>query len=134
MRRFLIFLTLFIAVGAVVGTTMMWTDPTGVKWGMDPLLDMLRAKMPWPDVFFRSFIPSGLVLLLVNGLPQFAAAGLLIRKHPWAYPVSLACGIILSLWIALEWWIWGPNPIGNFYLALGIIETLSAAIALHQAK
>ena len=134
MRRFLIFLTLFIAVGAVWGTAMMWIDPTGARWGMEPLLDALRAKMPWPDIFFRNFIPSGLVLLLVNGLPQFAAAWMLIRRHPLAYPATLACGIVLTLWIALEWWIWGANPIGNFYLALGLIEALSALFCILKKR
>ena len=78
------FLTLFIAIGAVAGAVMMWIDPTGVMWGGEPLLEMLRAKMPWPDVFFRNFIPSGFVLLFLNGLTQFAAAYLLFKKHPLA--------------------------------------------------
>ena len=47
------FWTLFIAIGAVWGAAMMWIDPTGAMWGMESLLELLRAKMPWPDVFFR---------------------------------------------------------------------------------
>ena len=73
------FLTLFIGIGAVAGAAMMWIDPTGAMWGGEPLLEMLRAKMPWPDVFFRNFIPSGFVLLFLNGLTQFAAAYLLFK-------------------------------------------------------
>ena len=45
MRTFLKILTLFIAVGAVGGAEMMWMDPTGVSWGGEPMLDLLRAKM-----------------------------------------------------------------------------------------
>ena len=90
MKAFLKILTLFIAVGAIGGAIMMWTDPTGVSWGGEPMLDLLRAKMPWPDLFFRDFKPSGYVLLAVNGLPQLLAALMLFKKHPLAYWVVLA--------------------------------------------
>ena len=128
------FLTLFIAIGAVWGALMMWIDPTGAIWGMEPMLELLRAKMPWPDVFFRNFIPSGFVLLAVNGIPQFIAARLLFRQHRLAQPAILACGIILMLWISLEWWIWGFNAICNFYFALGFAEALLALLALLSRK
>ena len=104
MRKFLIVLTLFIAIGAVGGAVMMWLDPNGNGWGGAPMLDLLRAKMPWPDIFFKNFIPSGFALLAVNGLTQFLAALMLIKKLQLAYWVTLACGIILMLWIVLEWW------------------------------
>ena len=131
MNTFQKILTLFIGIGAVVGAVMMWVDPTGVAWGGEPLLELLRATMPWPDVFLRNFIPSGIVLLAVNGLTQFVAAYLLFKNHPLAYWAVLVCGIILMLWIALECWIWGFNPVGNFYFILGLVETISAAISLH---
>ena len=123
------FWTLFIAIGAVWGSAMMWIDPTGVMWGMDPMLEALRAKMPWPDIFFRDYIPSGFVLLAVNGIPQFGAALLLFKNHRWAQPAVLACGIILMLWISLEWWIWGFNAICNAYFSFGLIETFIATTA-----
>ena len=61
-------LTLFIGIGAVAGAVMMLIDPSGVLWGGEPLLIMLRDKMPWPDVFFKNFIPSGFALLFVKSL------------------------------------------------------------------
>ena len=130
MNRFLKILTLFISVGAVGGAVMMWIDPTGVSWGGEPMLDLLRSKMPWPDSFFQNFIPSGFALLAVNGLPQLLAALMLFKKHPWAYWACLACGIILMLWIVLEWWIWGFVALSNVYFVLGLAETVVAAICL----
>ncbi len=103
MRTFQIIMTLFVGIGAVAGATMMWVDPTGKMWGMEPLLEMLRAKMPWPDVFFKDFIPSGYVLLALNGLPQLMAAILLIKRHRLAPYSVMICGSILMLWIILEW-------------------------------
>ena len=127
-------MTLFIGIGAVVGATMMWADPTGKMWGMEPLLEMLRAKMPWPDVFFKDFIPSGYVLLAVNGLPQFMAAILLIKRHRLAPYVAISCGIILMLWIVLEWWVWGFNALGNIYFVLGLLEVVAATVSLRNSQ
>ncbi len=132
MTKFLKFLTLFIGIGAVIGAAMMWIDPSGQMWGMVPLLEMLRAKMPWPDVFFKDFILSGFVLLGLNGITQFAAAILLFKNHPLAYWAVLACGIILMLWIVLEWWVWGFNALSNIYFVFGLIEVVAAVISLRK--
>ena len=128
------FLTLFIGIGAVGGAVMMWIDPTGVKWGGEPLLEMLRAKMPWPDVFFRNFILSGFVLLFLNGITQLATAYLLFKKHSLAQWAVLACGIILMLWIVLEWWVWDFNAISNLYFVFGLVEAVAAAVCMRQQK
>ena len=134
MRKFLIIFTLFIAIGAVSGAIMMWVDPSGNGWGGAELLDMLRAKMPWPDIFFKDFVPSGFVLLAVNGLTQFLAALMLIKKLPQAYGVTLACGVVLMLWIVLEWWIFGFNPVSNVYFVFGLVEALAAFRALRKSQ
>ncbi len=130
MKTFLKILTLFIGIGAVGGAVMMWADPSGVSWGGEPMLDLLRAKMPWPDVFFKDFIPSGFALLAVNGIPQLIAAILLFKNHRLAYPAVLVCGIILMLWIVVEWWAWGFNALSNIYFVLGLVEVIAAVIAM----
>lgn len=126
------FLTLFIGIGAVGGAVMMWIDPTGVSWGGEPLLEMLRAKMPWPDVFFKNFVPSGFALLILNGITQIGTAVLLFKKHRFAQWAVLACGIILMLWIVVEWWAWGFNAISNLYFVLGLVEAVAAVVCLRQ--
>ena len=134
MKTFLKILTLFIAVGAIAGAVMMWTDPTGVSWGGEPMLDLLRAKMPWPDILFRDFKPSGYVLLAVNGLPQLLAALMLFKKHPWACHVAFACGIILMLWIVLEWYVWGFVALSNIFFVLGLAEVIAAVICIRKGR
>ena len=133
MKTFLKILTLFIAVGAVGGAVMMWMDPSGISWGGEPMLDLLRAKMPCPDVFFRDFIPSGFALLAVNGLPQLLAALMLFKNDPRAGWAVLVCGIILMLWIALEWWIWGFVALSNIFFVLGVVEVVCAIISLKKS-
>lgn len=123
------FWTLFIGIGAVWGAAMMWIDPSGEMWGMGPLLAMLQQLMPWPEVFFRDFVFSGFVLLAVNGVTQFVAAWLVFRHHRWAEMAVALCGIILILWIVLEWVIFGFNALSNVYFAFGLLETLTAIMA-----
>lgn len=134
MKTFLKILTLFIAVGAIGGAVMMWTDPTGVSWGGEPMLDLLRAKMPRPELFFRDFKPSGYVLLAVIGLPQLLAALMLFKNHPLAYWSVLACGVILMLWIVLEWYVWGFVALSNVFFGFGLLETAAAVHCLKKAS
>ena len=108
MKTFLKILTIFIAVGAVGGAVMMWMDPTGVSWGGKPMLDLLRSKMPWPDVLFKN--------------------------HPWAGHVTLVCGIILMQWIVLEWWIWGFVTLSNIFFVLGLIEAIGAVCYIRHTR
>jgi hypothetical protein len=134
MKTFLKILTIFIAVGAIGGAIMMWMDPTGVSWGGEPMLDLLRSKMPWPDVLFKNFIPSGFALLAVNGLTQLLAALMLFKNYRWAYWTCLACGIILMLWIVLEWWIWGFVALSNIYFVLGLVEVIGAVFCIRRFR
>ena len=134
MKTFLKILTLFIAVGAVGGAVMMWMDPSGVSWGGEPMLDLLRNKMPWPDVLFKNFIPSGFALLAANGLTQLLAALMLFKNHPWAYWAVLVCGVILMLWIVLEWYVWGFVALSNIFFVLGLVEVIGAVYCIRHSR
>ena len=127
-------LTIFIAVGAVGGALMMWLDPSGATWGGEPLLEMLQEKMPWPDIFFKNFIPSSFVLLILNGITQFTAAVLLFKKHRLAPYAVQICGVILMLWIVLEWWVWGFNAMSNIFFVLGLVEVVAAVVSIHNIR
>ena len=133
LKTFLKILTIFIAVGAVGGAVMMWMDRTGVSWGGEPMLDLLRNKMPWPDVLFKNFIPSGFALLAANGLTQLLAALMLFKNHPWAYWAVLVCGVILMLWIVLEWYVWGFVALSNIFFVLGLVEVIGAVCCIRRS-
>ena len=133
MKTFLKMLTIFIAVGAVGGAVMMWKDPTGLSWGGEPMLDLLRTKMPWPDVLFKNFIPSGFALLAANGLTQLLAALMLFKNHPWAYWAVLVCGVIVMLWIVLEWYVWGFVALSNIFFVLGLVEVIGAVCCIRRS-
>ena len=76
-RKWLIFWTLFIGLGAVGGAAMMLLDPSGRSVGMDGLLPYFQV-LPFADVLFQDLTFSGFALLLVNGLMNLMAAGLLL--------------------------------------------------------
>ena len=60
------------------------------------------------------------------------AVMMLLKNHRWAYWAVLVCGIILMLWIALEWWIWGFVALSNIYFVFGVIEVVCGIICLKK--
>ena len=60
-RKWLIFWTLFVGIGAVAGAVAMLFDPTGKTAGMDAMLPYFQ-KLPFADVLFRDFTFSGIAL------------------------------------------------------------------------
>lgn len=62
----------------------------------------------------------------------WGGARMLFKKHPWACQVTLACGILLMLWIVLEWWIWGFVALSNIYFVLGLVEAVVALFCLRE--
>ena len=87
-RRVLIFWTLFVAIGAVAGAVTMLLDPSGRTMGMDAMLPYFQV-LPFAEVVFQNFTFSGWALLIVNGLTNLTAAGLLLAKRT---PVSCWAG------------------------------------------
>ena len=65
-RRWLLFWTLFIGLGAVAGALGMLLDPSGRALGMDAMLPYFQV-LPFADVVFQDFTFSGWALLIVNG-------------------------------------------------------------------
>ena len=66
------------------------------------------------------------ILTLFISIGAIGGAVMLFKKHPLAYWVTFACGIILMLWIALEWYVWGFVAISNIYFVLGLVEAVVA--------
>ena len=76
-RRWLIFWTVFIGLGAMAGGLYMLLDPSGKELGMDAMLPFFQ-KLPFADLVFQDFTFSGVALIVVNGLTNLTAAGLLL--------------------------------------------------------
>lgn len=125
LRNILGFWELFIGLGAVSGAAMMFISPDGTMWGMDPLLPLMR-KLPLPDLFFRNFIAPGITLLLANGVTNITAYILLRRKNRYDALAGMICGIILMLWICVQFTIFTFNPMSTAYFIFGAVEFITA--------
>lgn len=103
---------LFLAFGGLYGGVEMLRDPSGGSLGMDVVL----PQLPVPDFFL-----PGLFLLTVMGVvPLALVVGLLARPswgwaaavtrwggHHWAWTGTLALGIVLGVWLAVQGWMIG---------------------------
>lgn len=103
---------LFLAFGGLYGGLTMLRDPSGASLGMDVVL----PQLPVPD-----FVVPGVFLLIVMGLVPIALAyGLVARPawrwaaalahpsgHHWAWSGTLALGLVLGAWLALQGWMIG---------------------------
>jgi hypothetical protein len=101
LRNISLFWGLFIGIGAVWGCTMMFIDPSGKIWGMDEILPFLQ-KLPFAEIFFQNFLFPGIVLLIVNGLTNTISVILIFRRSKYAAFSGMMCGIILMLWISIQ--------------------------------
>ena len=88
-RHVLIFWTLFIGIGAVAGAACMIFDPSGRSMGMDAMLPYFQV-LPFAEVLFQNLTFSGWALLIVNGLSNLTAAGLLLAGKK-AVPCWAVC-------------------------------------------
>mgnify|MGYP007030247033 CR=1 FL=1 len=90
-RHLLIFWTLFVAIGAVGGALGMLLDPSGKLMGMDTMLPYFQI-LPFAEIVFQDFTLSGCALLIVNGLTNLTAAGLLFAKREPALSQAVSLG------------------------------------------
>ena len=79
MKRILLLWTLFIGLGAVYGSSLMFIDPSGSLLHMDSLLPYFQV-LPFSKYLFQDYLFSGFALLIVNGLSNLTAAYLLIKN------------------------------------------------------
>ena len=115
------FWALFIGIGAVLGSAMMFIDPSGGIWGMTPMLPDLQ-KLPFPDIFFQNFIFPGIALLLANGATNIISFIFICKKHRLAPLSVILCGVILMLWITIQFCIFKMNFMSILYFIFGVLQ------------
>lgn len=127
-RRWLIFWTLFVGVGAVVGAANMILDPSGRSLRMDAVLPCFQV-LPFADVLFRDYRFSGWALLIVNGLSNLTAAGLLLGKKRSGVVLGGIFGVTLMLWIGIQFYIFPPNVLSTAYFLFGLAQAATGYAA-----
>ena len=114
-RRWLVFWTLFIGIGAVAGALAMLIDPSGRFMGMDAMLPYFQV-LPFADRVFQDFTFSGWALLIVNGLTNLTAAALLLAKKKAGTVLGGVFGVTLMLWICIQFYMFPLNFMSTAYV------------------
>lgn len=122
------FLAYFIVIGAIAGVGMMLYDPTGVQFGMDVLIQKLQIAFPFAEGLFENLYASAIALLCVVGAPNIITIFLIHKGSKRARISSFICGIILSFWIVIELYAWGPNAMSLIFGFIAIIQIIVAMI------
>lgn len=127
-RKFLIFWTLFIGIGAVAGAVGMLVDPSGKAMGMDGMLPYFQ-KLPFADVLFQDLLFSGIMLLIVNGLTNLTAATLLFLKKKAGIIAGGIFGVTLMLWICIQFYMFPLNFMSTIYFIFGFLQAVTGYAA-----
>ena len=127
-RKWLIFWTLFIGIGALGGSVCMLIDPSGRSTGMDGLLPYLQ-RLPDADRLFQNLVFSGIALLVVNGIPNLTAAVLLIKRRWMGVLIGAWMGLVLMLWICLQFIAFPMNFMSTAYFVFGVLQGITGYLA-----
>lgn len=123
-RRALLFWAIFIGIGAVAGSSAMLIDPSGGLMGMDAMLPYFQ-KLPFAEIVFQDFVFSGISLLIVNGISNLTAAGLLIANKRIGAVLGGVFGITLMLWICIQFYMFPLNFMSTAYFIFGFIQAIT---------
>lgn len=123
-RTSLIILLVFTGIAALYGSFMMLIAPDGSLLGMEDTLKYIQ-KLPLSAYLYQSYIFPGVCLLTIIGIPHFAASIYLLRKKESCRLSVIIPGIILMLWIILQFIIIPGNALS---IITFIIAEAEAAI------
>lgn len=127
-RRWLLFWTLFIGIGAVAGSVGMFADPSGKAMGMDAMLPYFQV-LPLAELLYRDFLFPGIALLLVNGLTNLTAAWLIFRKKRVGVVLGGVFGVTLMLWICIQFYMFPMNFMSTIYFVFGLCQAITGYAA-----
>ena len=133
-RRWLLFWTLFIGIGAVAGAVGMLVDPSGRALGMDAMLPYFQV-LPFAEVVFQNFTFSGWALLIVNGLTNLTAAALLLARKRAGAVLGGVFGVTLMLWICIQFSMFPLNFRSTIYFLFGLAQAATGwAVCVFQKQ
>jgi len=124
LRNIQLFWGLFIGIGAFAGASGMISDPSGVALGLVEWYHYFQ-KLPFAEMFFQDFFFPGIALLTVNGLSNTISVILIFHRNKYAALSGMVCGIILMLWICVQFYIFPPNFMSTLYFVFGILQTIN---------
>lgn len=128
MKGILLFWTLFIGLGAVYGSSLMFIDPSGSLLHMDGLLPYFQV-LPLSEYLYQDYLFPGFVLLIINGLSNLTSAFLIIKGKRSGIILGMIFGITLMLWICIQFIIFPFNIMSTSYFIFGLLQAIAGYIA-----
>lgn len=119
--KFLLFMNLFIGLGAVYGSSMMFLAPDGHLLRMEALLPFFQV-LPLAKYLYQDYIFPGIALLLINGIPNLISSYFIIKKKNCGNIISMVSGVLLNLWIIIQLVIFPSNFLSNTYFIFSFIQ------------
>ena len=119
--KLLIFFNLFIGLGAVYGSSMMFLAPDGHLLRMEALLPYFQV-LPLAKYLYQDYIFPGIALLLINGIPNLISSYFIIKKKNCGNIISMVSGVLLNLWIVIQLVIFPSNFLSNTYYIFSFIQ------------
>ena len=97
--------------------------------GMDAMLPYFQ-KLPFADKVFQDFRFSGWALLIVNGLTNLTAAGLLLARKRAGAVCGGVFGVTLMMWICIQFYMFPLNFMSTAYFIFGLAQAATGWAAV----
>lgn len=94
---------------------------------MDGMLKYFSV-LPFSDVLFQNYTFSGISLLIVNGITNLTAYLLLIKNKKIGVILGMIFGIILMLWITIQFIIFPMNILSTMFFIFGLLQFITGYI------
>lgn len=106
----------------------MLLDPSGKLMGMDTMLPYFQS-LPFAEIVFQDFTFSGYALLIINGLTNLIAAGLLLAKKRVGVIAGGIFGVTLMLWICIQFYMFPLNFMSTAFFVIGFCQAATGYAA-----
>lgn len=124
---------MFIGIGAFAGGLCMLIKPDGSILGMDAMLPYFQV-LPFADKLFRNFTFAGIALIIVNGVTNAVATGLLFANKKSGIIMGMTFGVTLMAWIVIQFVIFPANFMSSIYFVFGALQAITGFVCLVRYK
>jgi len=127
MRKWLLFWTWFIGIGAFFGASAMFLKPDGSLLGMQGLLPYFQV-LPLARYLYQDYLFPGIALLCVNGIPNVVAALLIGKRKRSGEILGGVLGLTLMAWITIQFVIFPLNFMDIWFFINGILQAVTGFV------
>ena len=125
-KLLLLLISIFIGVTAFWGGINLILDPSGTTININQYLPLVT--------FISSYRPLGVLLILLNGVPQLLVVFLLLVNDNISAYIVIMASVILLIWVGVKLVFIGLFFYSILYLALAVVEFILGLIFANVLK